>query len=39
VALLGAGFAVVVAVQSPALVPALALGVAVWVALATFLRL
>ena len=39
VAALGAALVVVIAVQAPALVPALTLGLAAWVALYHFLRL
>ncbi|WP_161990415.1 hypothetical protein [Streptomyces alboflavus] len=39
VALLGSGFFVAVAVQAPALVPALTLGLAAWGMLYLFLRL
>ncbi|MGD6757263.1 hypothetical protein [Streptomyces sp. BH105] len=39
VALLGSAFAVVVAVQAPALLPALTFGTAVWMALYAFLRM
>ncbi|MFF3326983.1 hypothetical protein [Streptomyces sp. NPDC002889] len=38
VALLGTGFAGMIAVSHPSLIPALTLAVAVWVALALYLK-
>ncbi|MGP4090501.1 hypothetical protein [Streptomyces sp. KR55] len=39
VALFGSGLVVLVAVQAPALIPALSLGLAAWAALYLYLRL